>query len=686
MRRDYIKTLGCAALLFAFNAYLTPLLFHTAYTVQMGSIEAAYVGLARYVSQHWNDMGWFPLWYGGIPYADSYPPLLHWISGLVVTLAGVSPGLAYHFVTAMIYCLGPVTLFWMAWRLSGKRECALAAGIGYSLISPTCLLAASARVDSDGFWGPRRLVTLVVWGEGPHVASLCLLPLAIGMLHVALEKRKPWYWVAAALSIAAVPMSNWLGGMALAICVLAYLFAGLPAGRKLGSTLLCTGALGVYAYAIAVPWLSPATIAVIRANAPRVADNFHADWTQRKFAIAVAAAFLLAAWAMARWNVPRHTRFAWLASLVLAASALGGFWFRLSLLPQPARYALEMDMFLWVAVVFAVWPLLRPIPGSQWDKPPGLSIRAKLGLVLRRPALAIVLVLAVACMPIVKHQRRSARWVARSIDIHSTIEYKTAKWLDAHMPGARVFAPGTIGFWLNAFSDAPQLTGGFDNGIRNPTVAAVIFHVYAGDKQQYMVDLLRAYGCDAMIGGGADSAEFYHPISHPEKLRGLTELWRDGGDAVYDVPRRSRSLAHVMRPDDLVRAPVSSQGFSALDPYLAALDNPLYPAAGFRWRAASAATVTAALQPDQILSVQIAWDKGWNASVAGRPVATFSDELGQMVVAPKCGGRCTVELKYDGGTEGFYARAVNRLALAGGGLWILVAILWRKRSGLTKTN
>ena len=557
MRRDYAKTLGCAALLFALNAYITPLLFRTAYTAQMGSIEAAYIGLARYVSQHWNDMGWFPLWYGGIPYPDSYPPLLHWICGLVVTLAGVSPGLAYHFVTAMIYSLGPVTLFWMAWRLSGKRECALVAGIGYSLISPTCLLSAVARVDSDGFWGPRRLVTLVVWGEGPHLASMCLLPLAIGMLHVALQKRKPWYWVAAALSMAAVPMSNWLGGMALAICVMAYLFAGLPVGRKTVPTLLSTGALGVYAYAIAVPWLSPATIAVIRANAPRVAGNFQADATQRKFAFAVAAAFLLAAWAMARWNLPRHTRFACLASLVLASSALGRLWFRLSLLPQPDRYALEMDMFLWVAVVFAVWPLLhwlfawwgrrwpagRPLPdGRGSDEALGatsVAIRAttvREWLLPRLPAVAIILVLAAACVPIVRHQRRSARWIARPIDIHTTIEYKTAKWLDAHMPGARVFAPGTIGFWLNAFSDAPQLTGGFDNGIRNPTVSDVIFHVYAGDNQQYMVDLLRAYGCDALIGGGADSAEFYHPISHAEKLRGLTELWRDGGDAITIFP------------------------------------------------------------------------------------------------------------------------------------------------------
>jgi hypothetical protein len=686
MRRDYAKTLGCAALLFALNAYLTPLLFRTAYTAEMGSIEAAFIGLARYASAHWNDMGWFPLWYGGVPYPDSYPPLLHWVVGLAITLTGVSPGLAYHFVTAMVYSLGPVTLFWMAWRLCRSRACALVAGIGYSLISPTLLLVNSARVDSDGFWGARRLITLVMWGEGPHLASMCLLPLAIGLLHLALEKRKPWYWVAAALAIAAVPMSNWLGGVALAICVLAYLFAGLPGERKIVSTLLCTGALGVYAYAIAVPWLSPATIAVIRANAPRVANNFQSNAAQRILAAIVVAAFLLAAWAMARWKLARHTRFAVLVSLVLGPVALGAMWFHLSIIPQPDRYHLEMDMFLWVAAVFAVWPLVRRLftPRSVIESIRATTVRE--WLLAHRPALAVALVLAVACVPVVKHQRRSARWIARPVKIETTIEYKTAKWLDAHMPGARVFAPGTIGFWLNAFSDAPQITGGFDNGIRNPYVPALIFYVYAGDNQQYTVDLLRAYGIDAMIGGGKDSAEFYHPISHVEKLNGLTELWRDGGDAVYDIPRRSRSLAHVMRAADQMNHPLALYGFSVLDTYLAALDNPDYPPAAFRWRGSSAATVTADMQPDQILSVQIAWDKGWNVSVGGRRVHTWSDTLGQMVVEPRCGGPCTVELRYDGGTEGRYARAIAAIALAGGGLWILAAILWRKRSGLTKTN
>jgi hypothetical protein len=669
MRREYAKTLGCAVLLFALNAAITQWLFRTAYTNQMGSIEAAFIGIARYVSRHWGQLEWFPIWYGGIPYPDSYPPLLHWIVALGISTFHVDPGLSYHFVVATIYALGPVTLFWMAWRLSGSRPCALVAAIGYSIISPTCVLVPSVRLDVDGLFGPRRLITLVNYGEGPHLTSMCLLALAIGLLHVAFEKRKPWWWMAAALGIAAAPMSNWLGGMALAMCLTAYLFAGLPAGQRTFPILLRVAALGLWAYAMAMPWLSPSTIAVIRANAPRVANNFRADNTQRIFVAGVATAFLLLAWAMERWKLTRHTRFAILASLITGCAALGRYWFKLSLLPQPDRYHLEMDMFLWVAVVFAVWPLIR------WT-----------GKHLERWHVAgICAILVIACVPIVKKQRRTARWEERPIKIETTIEYKTAKWLDAHMPGARVFAPGTIGFWLNAFSDAPQITGGFDNGISNPFVPALIFHVYAGSDQPTMVDLLRAYGCDAMIGGGKDSAEYYHPISHVEKLRGLKELWRDGGDAVYDLPRRSRSLAHVMRRGDIMMKPLALYGWSVLEPYMNALENPEYPLAAFQWRGSSDAVITAPMQPDQVLSVQISWDKGWAAYSGGRRVPTWSDKLGEMVVEPHCSGPCTVELKFDGGFESHFARVLSVLALAGGFCWILVAT-WRKRSGLTKTN
>ena len=107
----------------------------------------------------------------------------------------------------------------------------------------------------------------------------------------------------------------------------------------------------------------------------------------------------------------------------------------------------------------------------------------------------------------------------------------------------------------------------------------------------------------------------------------------------------------MMRKSDLPEYPLFPYGFNILIPYLDGLKNPEYPAASMRWQAPSRAKVTAELKPDQIVSVQMAWDKGWNATVGGRAVPLWGDKLGQMVVEPHCSGPCTVDLLYDGGTE-----------------------------------
>ena len=642
--RERSRTLFAAAFLCALNAWITLPLFHTDYTRQMGSIEAAYIGLARYVAAHFTQLNWFPLWYGGIPYPDTYPPLLHWVCGLVIAIAHASPGLAHHAVTATVYALGPAALFWMVWRFSGNRGAAFAAALGYSVISPTCLLVREVRFDAGGAFAARRLHTLVIYGEGPHLTSMCLLPLAIGLLHLALTRRRPMYYFGAALAMAAVPLSNWLGAMALAFAVASLLFGYLPGLRDWATAAL----LGGWAYAIALPWISPSTIKVIQANAPRVANGFQSNAGQRIYMLCALLSFLGFAWLLRRLVKSAATRFALLFSLLTGSAALGKYWLRLSLVPQPERYHLEMDMAFWMAAALLFWPLLQRA--------------ARFRSVAIGCAAAAVLWLAIC-------QHRAARDWERPIDIATTIEYKSARWLQAHRPGSRVFAPGTIGFWLNAFSDNPQITGGFDNGILNPMLPHVIFQVYAGEKQQVTIGLMQAYGVDAVIAGGKDSAEVYHPISHPEKFAGMTEIWRDKGDAIYEIPRRSRSLAHVILPSDLVRITPVAYDLIAIQPYLAGLANPAMPAAVFRWLAPDRALVTAGgMLPNEIFSVQISWDKDWRAYRSGRPIRAWGDKLGQMVLEPRCSGACEVELRYEGG-ERRVAAVVCVLALLAGVLW-----------------
>jgi uncharacterized membrane protein len=264
------RTAACAGLLVLINALLTARLFRIHYSGEMGSIESVFIGLARYIRDHFSDLHWFPLWYGGIPYPDTYPPLLHFLVAAVGAVFRVDSGLAYHVTTAAVFALAPAALFWTAWRLGATRSSAFLCALLYSLISPSVFLVRDVRHDTGGWFGPRRLVTLVRYGEGPHLTSLLFLGLAIGLLHVALEKRRPFYYLLAALGMAAVVLSNWIGAFALAIAVAAYLVgqAFSPAN------FLRAAAIGCFAYAIALPWATPSTIATIRANAPLVGGRF----------------------------------------------------------------------------------------------------------------------------------------------------------------------------------------------------------------------------------------------------------------------------------------------------------------------------------------------------------------------------------------------------------------------------
>jgi len=635
------------------NAFITLPLFRIEYTSEMGSIEAAFIGLAGYIQRHFPNFNWFPLWYGGIPYQDSYPPLLHFAVAALAAGFRISPALAYHALTAAIYSLAPVALLWAARRLGASLTAAFGGGLLYSLAAPTCWLVRDLRLTSFGWFGPRRLMTLVRFGEGPHLASLLLLPVAVALLHMALEQRRPIYYAGATLSMAAVALTNWIGAFTLALAACCYLLAGF---RNTLSRGLRTAAMAGCAYAICMPWLPPSTIATVRANAPLVGGKFIWDAAHWLAFIALAEGLALATLAVRRWIAAPSLRFALLFLGGMAAIGLGSSWFHFSLVPQPERYNLEVDLAFCLAAALAA-----------------SSIRVS------RPRIAVAAMLLLA-VPVVVHERRIAWRMEKPIDIRTTVEYQESRWLGEHLPGRRVFAPGTIAYWMDTFSETPLLNGGFDNGQRNTLLPAVVYEIYFGEKQNVALDWLRAFGCDAVVGGGPQSREVYHPYRHPEKFAGLPELWRSGDDVIYALPRGRPSLAHAVRLADLPEVTPPPYDTSSLKRYLSALEEPALPPADFRWHGESAATISADLRPDELLSVQVTWDAGWRARVRGAARRTWADKLGQMVVEPRCSGPCTVDLTYDGGTEMLVARWIAGLALACGILWVVGRSIARRPS------
>jgi hypothetical protein len=657
--RRWLKAAAFPVVLLALNFYIAKDLFSLEYSQFMGSIEAAYISISRYMIENWRDLTWFPLWYGGIPFQNTYPPLLHAVVALAAVLFRISPAHAHHIVTAIFYCLGPIALYALALRLSGSRLTSFWIAWVYSIISPCLFLMPLARREVGGLFIPRRFDVLVVYGEGPHIAVLALLPAALACLDLAFSKRTPLWYVVAAASMAAVALTNWLGAFALAIAVFAYLIAKSDALDAWKNWVTALG-LGGLAYALACCWIPPSTIRDISVNARSVGGDYqHAYQILPLVVTAGVLAAALLKYAMHRLEISVALQFSILFALLMSAIPLSVAWFKLAIVPQPERYQLEMDLALCLAAGF--------VSQAFADKMP-----------LRFTAPAACALIVLSFFP-VRMDRKFARRVVQPIDISETIEYKTAKWFDAHLQGGRVLVPGTISFWLNAFTDTPQTDGGFSQGIVNRAHDSITYQIFSADgagSRAIEIDTLwfRAYGVQAIAVGGPASREAYKPFRRPEVFtNAFPQAVRDGDDAIYWVPGGSASLAHVIARDNLVRdRPIHGLDLTQTQKYVQSLDVSANVApASFQWTSRHSAEIQATLPPEQVVSVQITYHPGWRALANGKSCRVFGDGLGQIVMEPDCRGACKLELVYDGGFEMRAAEMLSGASLLGCLGWIL---------------
>jgi len=116
-RREWILASIYALILVLINAYICRDLFRNP-TAFMGSMHGFWLALAKRAPVGWLPSGWWPYWDCGIPFEATYAPLLPRLIAGWTALAGTSHVLALESITGVIYCLGPLTLFLMAWLLT----------------------------------------------------------------------------------------------------------------------------------------------------------------------------------------------------------------------------------------------------------------------------------------------------------------------------------------------------------------------------------------------------------------------------------------------------------------------------------------------------------------------------------------------------------------------------------------
>ncbi|HZL55715.1 MAG TPA: hypothetical protein VFC21_01460 [Bryobacteraceae bacterium] len=637
-QRVYLRPVALSLLLFLINGFIVRELFGIEFLNNLSSNDGAFISLARFYREHGTGHGWFPWFNAGMPIENAYQPLLPAFAALTAKLAAWPIGRAFHFVLAMAYCCGPVTLFWFVWEWSESVAIGFIAGLAYSLASPAELLIPILRIPFRGHWGALRLYNLIHYAEDPHNLALTLLPLALLFLHRTIMRRTMANGIAAVVCCASVVAANAFGGVDLAIGALCMVLA-------LNRGLTVVIPVGLAAYLWVSPWLPPTLIDRMR----------HDQWGARGYFNSGARAWLSVAavlgvfavlWFAGRFLKSRLERFSMLFAFWMCVIPLGFFLLNLTLVPQGSRYQLEMEMglCLWFACLCAHVP---------W-----------------RGALMVLILLGGAWQ--VVWFRQYARALIQPVDIRQTIQYKADTWIDKNLRGRRTMVSGDAEYLFNIFSDNPQMIGGHEPTAPNWDQLVAVYTVYTGTNAgehdaEYSLLWLKAFGNHAIYVPGEKSRENYHPIAHPHKFDGLLPvLWHEEDDTIFGVPQRSESLAHVIpREAAVVREPIHGLDVDPIRPYVAALEDPALPVAGMDWRDSASALIRATAKSGQVISVQVNWAPGWRASVGNRAVPVRKDGIGLMVLDPGCSGPCEIHLDFGVTKEAWICRILSGMTTLG---------------------
>ncbi|MEP6963459.1 MAG: hypothetical protein ABI995_15365, partial [Acidobacteriota bacterium] len=511
-------------LLILLHVWICQEAFLTESTGHWQSMHGMWMASARLMGLHWLPPQWWSYGGGGAPMEYVYAPLIPAATAALSSLLHISLPTAFHLLSGIVYVLGPVLLYLASWRLFRAPGYSFAAALAYSLLSFSQIIVPDAAFRADGLLSARRFYVLFDWDDLPHLTSLALLPVAVLFLARAPQRRRWWDGCLAGLTMALMMLANMFGIILVAIVAIT---VPLALERRPQLALFVRSALiAAASWVLVSPWLPPSLLLAIRRVS--VSDG-EADTTlHAAYALAVIAAVSTLVWFFAsRRNVEWPLRWLMLFTCwAVLIPVLAQYWGP-HFAPQPGRYKLELEMAVAWLGVFALRPLIRRTP------------------LLARIALGILLGVAVVWQ--VDSHREFAQILLRPVDAPTSLEYRTAKWMETNFPGQRVMMTGSMALWLNLYTNQPQVIGQSYSTSLNWMEQVATYTMYSSQNTgarggEYSLLWLQANGAQAIAVPGAKSPDAWRPFTNPLQFEGvLPVLWHEDDTTIYRVPQVTAS-------------------------------------------------------------------------------------------------------------------------------------------------
>jgi hypothetical protein len=500
-------------------------LFYGKYTWNTGSIEIAYIIQAKTLYENFPLTGWNPAWYGGYPFKLSYPPAFLYIVCLASTLVGGDVAEAYRRVTFTTLILLPLAIYFFMYSLSRSNTTGFLSSIVY-LSTPSLhrLIYTYPAVPPY----PDHVTLIGLYGETPHLLGLTLAIITSTLFQQYIESHRRIFWITMTFMIALVNLVNFIAAVSLLIILFSQaILSDWNSFKKFVTSYILGSGLCLFVYDL--EYLN----ALIS----------YGRLTMQRYVLTIPHAVLIIlilslGYGLARYLKSKTYRGALSTTLLLTVIflliVLFNRFLRIELLPQAIRYNPEFDISFYslsTTIITAV-----------------LSKFKKYGKTIITVLIVIAFYLYVQGLP--------HAWVMLRMgdqEITNSLEMNVTKFIDT-LPGdmfaPRVYATGSIAFWLNMFTDKPQVRGGFDevSGSINSMWAHISYFVNKNSNTTLSALWLEAFNVRYIIVDFPSAKLPYKDYEYPEKFENKLNLVKEiDGVVIYEVLLKNPGLLQLVR-------------------------------------------------------------------------------------------------------------------------------------------
>lgn len=624
-----------------------PYLFTGEFTQHLGSIEVSYIQMAKFIKDSMPFVSWQPRWYLGYPMSVIYTPLVPYFEVLTNSLLGWSYSHAYRVLTAFAYVAGLVTLYFFARTWFRNTTSGLITALCYGIL-PSIIALLYDEVATDrfalNFVEPRRFTILVRWGEGPHIVSLIFLPLAALFLVKFLRHGNKWMFLFGVIFAGLVALTNSVGTWGMLI-----LFASLIIG-EIGEreevwkqTLIRSGVFGLVSLGLIVFWFNPLFLTTFFKESGGSMSfwksQFPWGWI---IGIGIIGGYLFLSKKLLK-------NFSGMAGSLLFFAIM--FWFvntyyasgseKLELVPQVLRLNTEVDMGLALvsgAGIGLLGTMLKRMKTwVYYGAMAAVAVVAFVGFAPRQWQLSLEL-------PQYTKPAEKA-----GVDLADTAEYEVAKTLEGKIAGdERVFVPGNYAFYLNYYTDVPQLRGALFQSAVNLWPDHIYYQVTNGKDADISLAWLKIANVGHLVYGGPREIfrDYQVPASKFDSVLDFAE--EKNGDRYYKVPLQNTSLAKAV-PHEInkVKTPFNAIDREPIMEYTELLEQSNNELTIREIRNGEYA-ISGEVGENENILVQMAYAPGWKAqNSSGQTLGVSADPLGFILINPNSPGVQEIKLKYD---------------------------------------